>query len=55
MSTTITAADFMELRTDVNKVRTQNFGLTQFPFTDDPLQPRVSRIQARHVTDFEAH
>jgi len=54
MRTTITVADFMELRTAVNKLRTQNFGLSQFPFTDDPLQPSVTRILAGHLTDLRA-
>lgn len=54
MSTTVAANDVMELRTAVNTLRAQNFGLAPFLFADDPLQAKVTNVQARHVTDLRA-
>jgi hypothetical protein len=47
----IGAADVIDLRSAINKLRAQNFGLPAFAFTDPTIVGGVTPIKAVHFTE----
>jgi len=50
-SSVVRAADIMELRSAVNKLRAQNFGLASFSFTDPTILAGTTVVEAAHFTE----
>jgi len=53
-STTVRATHVTELRTAINTLRTQVFGLPAFNFTDPTLTAGSTVIQALHISELRA-